>query len=120
MIAHQVHEGLPVDERGRSVKGIPIAAGGRLLDERQRPCVVAGRLAVGGLAAGTHHHAYFLDTRGDDFFQNDLQGGFFDAVQIHKSLQRQAVLVGPRGSHDGSSDLHATLRSHCGSNLPRF
>ena len=109
VVAHQVQEGLPADQRGRAMQGLAITAGAGLFDEDQQPRVVAGRFAIDLLAAAADDDAHLLDAGGDDLFEDDLQGRLFHAVQIDEALQRQAVLVRPgRGDH-GFANFHAWI-----------
>src|SRR6266516_3619422 len=106
MIADEQKERRGIDEGLGAGDGVAVAERLELFDEMQAAVMLAGGGAVGGLIAGVNDDANFLDAGGEDFFNDDGQSGFGDAVAVHEALERKSALVLSGGGDDCSFDFY--------------
>lgn len=92
--------------------GVAVAEGCVLRDELEAAGVGASGGAVGGFVVWVDDDADFLHTSHDGFLDDDLEGGFFDAVPVDERLEGERALGLAGGGDDGFTDIHeGELRS---------
>src|SRR6266704_5799659 len=77
-----------------------------LLDKSEAAALPARRSGIGGLISWTDHDANLLDSRREDFLNDDPQRGLGRAVAVNQRLERKRPLVFACGRDDGFLDFH--------------
>ncbi len=106
MVADQQRERVAAGERRGAGDGVAVAEGLGLLDEVQASGVRARGLAVEAVVAGGNDDGDFLDAAGEDFLEDDGEGGFGTAIAVHERLEGKPPLVVAGGGDDGFAEVH--------------
>ena len=106
MIADEQEKRIVSTKLRRAVDGVRVAERRGLFDEGESlgviPCGDAIRLGI----AGTDDHADRLDPRAENFFDDDRERGFRDAVAINERLQRQRALIFASSGDESLAYVH--------------
>ena len=106
MVADQMEKGIIGDELARAVERVPVSQGRGLFHETEAIAPASGGGEIDFPIPRTNHNADFLGAGAQGFFDDDLQGGFLDAIAIHQRLKGEPVLVSASRRYDCLFDFH--------------
>jgi hypothetical protein len=109
VVAHKVQERLALDELPGETDGMAVAPRLLLFNEMKPAGMLACRLGISLLVAGHNDEANAVYAGGDDFFEDDPQSCFLNAIAVHEGLQGQVPLVATTRGDDGFADIHGML-----------
>jgi hypothetical protein len=106
MVAHEVQKRRVPDEGPAAQKRVPVPAQRLLFDKLHPHRRILQRARVTFAVARRDDDGGFIDTRARNFLDNDTDGRLLRPIRIDEGLQRQPILIPPRGGYDRFRDFH--------------
>ena len=106
MVADEQEERGTFGEIAAAQDGMTVPPRRILGDEMQAARQFARAEAIRGFVTGPDHEANLVDPGVQDILSQNAEGGLFDSVAVHESLERERGLSAAGGGNDGFLDFH--------------